>query len=92
MLWLDWLVFKIKNWYHMTFAIDKFEVAGCPSCGLVGVKKIRFMSQYSSPILTCPRCNAQWGIPPVAPHDRWKVKGIEEVELEEQVKADEVGG
>lgn len=89
MLWFDWIVFNIKLWYHATFAIDRFELAACPSCGLVGAKKIRFMNAYQKPILTCPRCSAQWGMNPVAPYNAWGIKGMEEVELEAQAKADE---
>lgn len=89
MLWLNYFIFRIKAWYHITFAVDKFAVAACPSCALVGAKKIRFLNQYQSPILLCPRCTAQWGVPPTVPYERWKLKGIEEIELEMQAAEDE---
>lgn len=89
MLWFKYVLHRIKVWYLSRFAIDKFEIAACPSCGLIGPKKVRFMRAYEAPVLTCPRDGAQWGMPPLVPYERWKIKGIEEVELEMQAKADE---
>jgi hypothetical protein len=88
LIW-NYIVHHARLWYHSTFFVDKFEIATCPSCGLCGPKKMRFLSQYSKVVFVCPRDLAQWGMDTVVPVERWQIKGLEEAQVEAQAIEDE---
>jgi hypothetical protein len=86
----EYVKFHARQWYMLTFFVDRHSVLGCPGCGLIGPKKVEFQIQYQSVIATCPRCTAKWGVPPVVPAPQWQVQGLAEFEEEQSAKELEV--
>jgi hypothetical protein len=86
MLIWQYILFHLRLWYHSTFTPDKFATVACPGCGLVGPKKLRFLNSYQRVIGHCPRCDAEWGIDPAVPHDKWLVQGLAEWQEEQDAK------
>jgi len=82
----EYIKHHAKQWYMVTFYVDRHSVLACPGCGLVGPKKVEFQNQYQSVVATCPRCTAKWGVTPVVAAAQWQLKGLAEFEEEQQAK------
>lgn len=90
---LKLLLYHLKRAWESLVYVDTFDVLACPGCGNLyeaGPGKTDFSTTFSVVVCKCPRCGAQYGRDTVVPHAKWKLKGIDELNAENETKQGDV--